>query len=223
MAVSGKFLPFVNESTPVDDIYIALLKRSKGIPSKRIASIYCAILTLGITHIRKLADELTKKSPDTNVYDLLANSYTQLDIPEHVEYFWKEIVKMFEICNLNKKPQLEEEDFLNMFVCIACMQPEKLVKLGFDMSTEELYEFCKEDNDIAISELESLKISSDGIKVHFTSVDELKAFIAFHEVAKKEVKITPVYGKYQPTTAAPKSCDQNPYEQNPYEQDTFEL
>lgn len=82
--MSNKFLPFVVEKTSPENVFLTLVSRTKGVETKAVLAIFCAVIDAGIKHVREYIKTLPPNMDSSDLYESLFRNYA--DYAPDVDY-----------------------------------------------------------------------------------------------------------------------------------------
>jgi hypothetical protein len=192
--MASKFLPFVNENTPIDEIFKALIRRSKGIPYKKICVVYSAILILGLDKVRQKADTLTIENPHSALLDLLADRYACYAATADEYSFWGFILQNYGTEKIKQSGDISVSQTKAMFTATVINAPERLENIGFSLSIDLFNAIGSGDKDLLLTALNPVVVSASGKRIGFSYLSELKAFVVFNIATNSEaIEVCPVF------------------------------
>jgi len=170
----SKFLPFVTDTSSPLAIFKALLQRSKGLKSVQVASIYTAVLRHGIEEVRKVAERVSQSESANSVFKAVAVHFsTQAPDKSLIDF-----VGYTTFFNRNVPKDLQDFYIKDYALLVTCLMKEEMshtwneLEIPFDMTVlRESYENME-------GEISGpFKISKEGERVGFHSIEQLAAFL----------------------------------------------
>ncbi len=191
--MAAKFLPFITPaSTPVA-ILKALVQRSKGVSPNNIQIIYHAILGCGIDKIKQYADNLPESLPSNEIIAELAKAHSEYLLPEFTSQFWREVLTYYGYHNIASEASFDNLEKRILISGLSRFFPDELLSVGFTLDNK----FMGTDSYTKLFDLKYTKFSDQGVEVHFSSEEELYAFISVREARENSygiILIKPVSG-----------------------------
>lgn len=195
--MTTSLLPFITEKSSDAAIFKAIVQRTKGSSVMAITNLFSVIQHMGIKGARVKVDSYHSDLTTKDKLAELVAEHPAFHIPKSEGLFWSCVMRNEQVLNpVEHYPQYSTEERAILFSVLAVVSATKLEKTEFALSFDKhkkYSEYQKESFDVNLRDLKFVKITEkESKRLGFSSIEEIKAFVAFNEIEERVINVFPV-------------------------------